>query len=103
MSGRNIAERAGRWSAAHWKTATFGWLAFVVVAAIVGQMVGTVKLSDAEQATGESARAESTLARAGFHPHAEEAVLVQNEHAGFDESGFRRTLLRTVSAFAGYA
>ncbi len=23
---RNLAARAGRWSAAHWKTATFGWL-----------------------------------------------------------------------------
>ena len=28
----NLAARMGRWSAAHWKTATFGWLAFVVVA-----------------------------------------------------------------------
>ena len=25
----NLAARMGRWSAAHWKTATFGWLAFV--------------------------------------------------------------------------
>ncbi len=31
----------GRWSAAHWKTATFGWLAFVVVAFALGGMVGT--------------------------------------------------------------
>jgi hypothetical protein len=23
----NLEARAGRWSAAHWKTATFGWLA----------------------------------------------------------------------------
>jgi hypothetical protein len=29
---RNVAARMGRWSAAHWKTATFGWLAFVLVA-----------------------------------------------------------------------
>ena len=29
---RNLAGRMGRWSAAHWKTATFGWIAFVVVA-----------------------------------------------------------------------
>ena len=28
----NLAERAGRWSAAHWKTAAFGWLAFVAIA-----------------------------------------------------------------------
>ena len=25
----NLAARAGRWSASHWKTATFGWIAFV--------------------------------------------------------------------------
>ena len=28
----NLAARMGRWSAAHWKKATFGWLAFVIVA-----------------------------------------------------------------------
>src|SRR5215204_3498487 len=36
----NIAARMGRWSAAHWKTATFGWLAFVLVAFAVGGAVG---------------------------------------------------------------
>ena len=35
---RNLAARMGRWSAAHWKTATFGWLAFVVVAG--GELAG---------------------------------------------------------------
>ncbi len=64
---RNLAERAGRWSAAHWKTATFGWLAFVAVAVVLGQALGTVKLSDAEQASGETARAEQALARSGLH------------------------------------
>ena len=33
----NIAARMGRWSASHWKTAVFGWLAFVVVAVAVGR------------------------------------------------------------------
>ena len=37
----NLAARMGRWSAAHWKTATFGWLAFVLVAFALGGMVGT--------------------------------------------------------------
>ena len=27
---KNLAARMGRWSASHWKTATFGWLAFVI-------------------------------------------------------------------------
>ena len=30
----NIAARMGRWSASHWKTAVFGWLAFVVAAVV---------------------------------------------------------------------
>ena len=37
----NLAARMGRWSANHWKTATFGWLALVVVSFGIGGMVGT--------------------------------------------------------------
>ena len=37
---RNLAARAGRWSAAHWKTATFGWLALVVAAVALGSIAG---------------------------------------------------------------
>ena len=36
----NVAARMGRWSADHWKTATFGWLAFVIVAFGLGGLVG---------------------------------------------------------------
>src|SRR5215207_6437623 len=36
----NLAARMGRWSAAHWKTATFGWLALVVGAFAIGGAVG---------------------------------------------------------------
>ena len=36
----NLAERAARWSAAHWKTATFGWLAFVAAALVAGSSPG---------------------------------------------------------------
>jgi hypothetical protein len=28
----NLGAGAGRWGAAHWKAATFGWLAFVILA-----------------------------------------------------------------------
>ena len=38
---RNLAARMGRWSASHWKTATFGWLALVVAVVAVGGAVGT--------------------------------------------------------------
>ncbi len=74
---RNLAARAGRWSAAHWKTATFGWLVLVVTAVALGSLAGTRKLSDAESSTGETARAERILAHAGFDDSATEAVLVR--------------------------
>jgi RND superfamily putative drug exporter len=73
----NIAARAGRWSAAHWKSATFGWLALVTAAVAVGAFVGTRPLSDAESSQGETAHAERILAAAGFDNSAAEAVLVQ--------------------------
>ena len=62
----NLAARAGRWSAAHWKTATFGWLLLVVAAVVLGSAVGTKKLADVEQANGETARAERMLVDAGI-------------------------------------
>jgi hypothetical protein len=40
----NLAARAGRWSAAHWKTATFGWLALVAAAVVIGGAIGTKQL-----------------------------------------------------------
>src|SRR5690348_14618098 len=36
MAGLNLAGRSGRWSAAHWKTAAFGWIAFAVATMVVG-------------------------------------------------------------------
>src|SRR5436305_9990275 len=62
MNSLNFAARAGRWSAAHWKTAVAVWVAFVAVAIGVGTATGTHKLSLSEQASGEAARAEQLLA-----------------------------------------
>jgi uncharacterized membrane protein YdfJ with MMPL/SSD domain len=94
----NIAENAGRWSASHWKTATAGWLAVVAIAVVVGNMAGTVKLTNAEQTTGANARAAALLAHAGFHQTASEAVLVQSPKLEVDDPAFRRTLDRVVAA-----
>ena len=94
----NLAERAGRWSAAHWKTATFGWLAFVAVAVVLGQALGTVKLSDAEQTSGEPARAERALAQSGLHRHAGEAVLVRSASLHVGDPDFRAELSRVEDA-----
>ena len=94
----NLAERAARWSASHWKTATFGWLAFVAVAVIAGQMAGTVKLTDTENSSGEPARAERALEDAGFHRHAGESVLVQSTALTAQAPAFRAELRRVEAA-----
>ncbi|HEV8462857.1 MAG TPA: MMPL family transporter, partial [Gaiellaceae bacterium] len=78
----NITARAARWSAAHWKTATLVWLAFVVAAVVLGGMAGKKGLTDSESSTGETARAETMLEKAGFDTPTSESVLVQAKHGG---------------------
>ena len=95
----NIAARAGRWSAAHWKTATFGWLALVICAVMVGNVAGTVKLSNSEQSVGESARAQATLDRA-FPDHAGENVLVQSRRHIAADPAFRAEIQTIVTRLA---
>jgi uncharacterized membrane protein YdfJ with MMPL/SSD domain len=74
---RNLAARMGSWSAAHWKTATFGWLAFVLVAFAVGGQVGTKQADPNRAGPGESGRMDRII-DAGFKLPASESVLIQN-------------------------
>jgi uncharacterized membrane protein YdfJ with MMPL/SSD domain len=46
MQPRNLAARAGRWSATHRKTAVIGWILFVVLATMIGGKVGQQILID---------------------------------------------------------
>jgi uncharacterized membrane protein YdfJ with MMPL/SSD domain len=73
----NLAARMGRWSAAHWKTATFGWLALVVVAFAVGGQVGTKQVDPNTAGPGESGRMDRIL-DGGFKLPADESVLIQS-------------------------
>src|SRR6266498_1212208 len=73
----NLAARMGRWSAAHWKTATFGWLALVLVAFAVGGQVGTKQVDPNTVGPGESGRMDRIL-DAGFKLPANESVLIQS-------------------------
>ncbi len=99
----NFARRAGRWSAAHWKTALFGWLAFVAVALIVGGAIGTNKIKDVDTASGETKSAEKILRNAGFDSRAGESVLVQSATAGVHDPAFRATVDDVVRAVAAQA
>src|SRR5215831_3127348 len=74
---RNVAARMGRWSARHWKTATFGWLAFVLVAFGLGGMVGTRNIDQNMSGPGESGRMDRIL-DAGFKQPVSEHVLVRS-------------------------
>ena len=80
MSGtkpNNLAARMGRWSADHWKTATFGWLAFVLVAFALGGAAGTKTIDPNTAGPGESGRMDRILDE-GFERPAGESVLIQS-------------------------
>jgi uncharacterized membrane protein YdfJ with MMPL/SSD domain len=88
----NLAARAGRWSAANWKKAFFGWLAFAVAALAIGMLAGHKQMSDSEGAAGEAARAERILEHAGFQAPATESVLIQSRDQTADEPAFQSAI-----------
>ena len=77
---RNLAARMGSWSASHWKTATFGWLALVLLAFAVGGQVGMKQADPNRAGPGESGRMDRIL-DAGFKVPASESVLIQSRSA----------------------
>ena len=98
----NIAARMGRWSASHWKTAVFGWLAFVVAALFIGNVVGTKNIKEEDYNTGQSHRADQIL-REGF-PQADpqtEIVLVQSSKLTVNAAAFRSTINDVLAAVDG--
>ena len=97
----NIAARAGRWSADHWKTAVSAWIAFSIVAVALGAIAGTRMLKQADTAAGGTKKAEQILRDAGFTNQAGESVLVQSKTKTLSDAAFRATVsdvARTVAA-----
>ena len=86
---RNLAHRMGRWSGTHPKTAIFGWIAFVLIAFFVGNLVGTKTLDPSETGVGESGRAAKTLHDAGFEEPANETVLIEAKSGTLDDATYR--------------
>ena len=91
----NLAARMGRWSADHWKTATFGWLAFVVVAFALG-MAGTKSIDPNTAGPRESGRMDRIL-DAGFKRPAEESVLIQSTSLHANDPAFKAAVADVVS------
>ncbi|MGH3032262.1 MAG: MMPL family transporter [Gaiellaceae bacterium] len=92
----NLAARMGRWSADHWKTATFGWLAFVVVAFALGGMVGTKTIDPNKPGPGESGRMDRIL-DAGFKQPAGESVLGESRSLAVPDPAFRAAIEGVVA------
>ena len=69
MQPRNLAARAGRWSATHRKTAIIGWIVFVVLATVIGGNVGQKNLEQAASGNGESKRGSMIVDDAGLPEH----------------------------------
>jgi RND superfamily putative drug exporter len=94
----NIAANMGRWSARHWKTAVFGWLAFVIVALFLGQTIGTKQIDQTNANVGQSHRADQILRDAGFQADPQtEIVLVQSKTLTASDPAFRAVVGDVVS------
>src|SRR4249920_514045 len=89
---RNLAARAGRWSAQHRKTAIWGWIAFVIAAFMIGNVAGTVTQENARSGVGESGRADRVIDDA-FPTQVLEEVLVQSSSARASDPAFRAVVL----------
>jgi uncharacterized membrane protein YdfJ with MMPL/SSD domain len=103
---KNIAARMGRWSASHWKTATFGWLAFVFVAFALSAtgIAKTTYLDDTDTNVGEAKKADQLIA-AGFPRNKDEQgeiVLIQSDKLKADDPAFVaviKDVTKTVDSF----
>ena len=99
MSARapnNLAARMGRWSADHWKTATFGWLAFVAVAVILGGAIGTKFIDPNAPGPGESGRMDKIL-DAGFKQPAGESVFIEHPSLRTTDPAFTAAIKDVVA------
>ena len=100
MQTDTFAARAGRWSARHRKKAIFGWLAFVVVAFVIGGAIGTKKPNGNDN-TGESAKAENIF-NDHFPDKAQESVLIQARGGGSArDTDVRKAVAAVVAAVNG--
>jgi RND superfamily putative drug exporter len=89
----------GNWSASHWKTAVFGWVAFVIAALVLGNVAGTKQIDMQDANVGQSRRADHMLRDAGFRPDPQtELVLVQSATYTAREAAFRAVVQDVADA-----
>src|SRR5436190_20663829 len=89
----------GRWSASHWKTATFGWLAFVVASFAIGNAIGTKTIDPNASGSGESGHVLKVLAKEYKQP-AHENVLIKSTSTTTSDPEFHRAVKDVVDALS---
>jgi len=97
---KNLAARAGRWSAQHRRKAILGWLAFVIVAVVIGGSVGTKTLDQNEAGVGESGHADRVIDDS-FPKKAGESVLVQTKGKDAGDPAFKAAVADVVTRLEG--
>ena len=98
---QNFSARAGRWSATHRKTAVLSWLAFVIVAFMLGNAAGTVTIKSQDQGNGESRAANQILAQQFPRERAGEVVLIQS-HAPLAGAEYRAVVTDLVARLSKF-
>src|SRR5690242_20096514 len=93
---RNLAARMGHWSATHRKTAIWGWVAFVVVAVLIGRAVAPQQLQGPDNFTGEAGTAETALYGAGLRPNTEH-VFFQSKTLTIHDPQYRAAVQQAAS------
>ena len=88
---RGFAARVGSWSARHKKSVLGGWLMFVVLSVVIGGMVGTTTLTNAQQSNGESGRAERAMEQ-HFPLRAHESTLIHSARYSPGDPQFRAVI-----------
>jgi uncharacterized membrane protein YdfJ with MMPL/SSD domain len=101
----NIAARMGRWSARHWKTAVFGWLAFVVASLAIGNVVHTKQINNSDAHVGQAHQADQILKQAGFADQnvQSEFVLVHSKTLTADAPAFRAVVNDVVATVGSHS
>jgi uncharacterized membrane protein YdfJ with MMPL/SSD domain len=95
-----FAARMGRWSAKNRKKAIWGWIAFVVIAFVAGNLAGT-KQPTHDDYVGQSGQAEQLFAN-HFPKKDSEQVLVQATKGGkATDASVRKAVGETVAAVSG--
>jgi RND superfamily putative drug exporter len=99
----NLAARAGRWSASHWKTAVIGWIVFMIAAFSLTTLVQKREMTDAEASTGNSKVAAEIIAKGGFPERSGESVIVQHPGLRADDPPFVAVVRDVATRLEGTA